>query len=204
MHKSLLKIVMVTTAVTCLFTGSTAAQSIFGFNANKNQTQTSSQPGQTANHVMSPDEFKGTVGTLTQQTNNNLTQQLNNDVAKQAKLSPPIQGAGGPNNNPPPPPSDNNQGNNPTTNTNTSSSSNEVAPTTQPSAPTYPPANNQFGTNVSTGAPVLAAPAPPPPASTQPSQGQPYSGFGTGTTTRGGTQNTAPSSGNTGGFNIKY
>lgn len=167
------------------------AQSFFGFGQQKNESTVTGQGS--SNRILSPDEFKSSVNTLSQQSSDQLKQQLNQEIAqrpvvgsKTPEIPPASQTNSGAMTTPPPPPT-----------TTVPPVSQTPGPTVAaPTAPIGPP---------TTGGPTTTQPMPaqPMPTQPQPPQGNVYTGFGPGNNTTTNPSNT--SSGNQGGgWNIKY
>lgn len=191
MHQMVVRLVLrfiaITAALLYVGTSTVFAQTFFGPGSKKKEDTQTKQPAQS--QVMSSDEFKNAVSNLNQQTKDNLTQQLNQQLAKQ----PPLLPSSLPN---------------PT----------EVTPPANQNIPIPTPVPVPSGAPAMQIPPAATAPVPsetpaiqtPPPASapapsysTRPSQGETYTGFGTGKSSTG-TTTPSPSSGNSGGWNIKY
>lgn len=181
MHNLMLRLAVITAALTYLGTTTAIAQSLFDFSPKKN-TSTQTNDAKKTVTVLSPSDFRNAVNKKAQETSNSITQQVQSQFITQTPSQP----------SPPPPPSQ------APSRTPTSSTvpANTMPPTTAPTTPYQ-------STGSIANSPVLApppAPTPPPAAPTTPVQNQPYTGFGTGNTNK----NAAPASGNSGGWNIKY
>lgn len=199
MYNRVCKQFILAAALNCFTLPAAMAQNLFNFGATQN-TSSQSQSGAPP-QVMSPDQFKNTVNTKSQQAKDAVNQQLKQDYNKQPPLPPSnnvmAPAAASPNTTPVP-------------------MQNSTSPV--PPVPVTPVAPPQTAAPSNTYAPS-AGPAPntgpttvyPQSAPSQPlstPQPQPYTGFGTGNTntntntnTRSNT-NSAPS--NSGGWNIKY
>lgn len=184
MYNLMLRLAMITAALTYFVTPSTVAQSLFDFSSKKsNTTQTNAATPKPV--VLSPNDFRSAVSKKSQETKNTVTQEAADQFIKQPN-QPPSSSA------PLPPPVSSTPSSLPIS----SSAPVSNPPLTQPTPPPAPSTSNVAAS------PVLAPPpAPTPPPSgptTLPTQNQPYTGFGTGNTNKN-----PPASGNS-GWNIKY
>lgn len=185
MQKLILRLIMISVALTYCISTTSSAQSFFEFGSKKQPAA----PTFTPTPVMSSDDFKSAVTKMGQDTKNTINDQVSQQFLKQPPL-PESQAAPA----------------------STMMDTTVTAPQPVPSVPLPTP---QTQTNMAqplpTYAPLPAAgpsvttvqPLGAQPAAPAPTTAQPYTGFGTAPANTG-TTTTPPPSGNTGGWNIKY
>lgn len=194
MHTTRFYVIIQTAVFSCIFATAAFGQSFFSSGHQKTSTPAVSTA--IPHPVVSPSDFKNMVNTTNQQTKSENENQFNQQLKKSANslndnramMATPIQ----------------------TEETNTSIMNNTPsngAVTSPPMTVTPPLAYpSQPSQPIPQGAAVSSSPAAasPPAPLTAPQGNQAYTGFGGGANTSGQKPTNSPSSGSSGGWNIKY